>query len=84
MKMEITGKKFGSFTNKKGESVAFRTLYVKTPLKPSAGIQSYGYTVDKIGVTRCVNDDLMQLLAVGDIIDVAFNQHGQAVGVELC
>lgn len=84
MKMEITGKRFGTFTNKKGESVTFRTLYVKSPLKPVIGTESDGYTTDKIGVTRCLTDDDMRMFSVGDTINVTFNQYGTAEGVEIC
>ena len=39
MKMEIIGKRFGTFTNKQGDTVAYRTLYVKSPLNPVKGSQ---------------------------------------------
>ena len=84
MKMEITGKRYGTFTNKKGDFVVFRTLYVKTPLKAVDGTVCDGYTAEKIGVTRCLTDDDMSMLSVGDTIDVTFNQYGTAEGVELC
>ena len=84
MKMEITGKRFGSFTNKQGENVDFRTLYVKSPLKPAIGYESEGYTSEKIGVTRCLTDDDMHMLSIGDTIDVTFNMYGGVEGVELC
>ena len=84
MKMEIIGKRFGTFTNKQGDSVAYRTLYVKSPLKPVLGSECDGYTSEKIGVTRCLTDEDMRTLSVGDVIDVTFNQYGGAEGVELC
>ena len=84
MKMEITGKRYGTFTNDKGLIVAFRTLYVKSPLKSIEGAVSEGYTSEKIGVTRCVSDTDMELLKIGDTIDVTFNQYGNAEGVEIC
>ena len=84
MKMEITGKRFGTFTNKQGENVAFRTLYIKSPLKPASGSECEGYTSEKIGVTRCLTDDDMRMLSIGDNIDVTFNIHGGVEGVELC
>lgn len=84
MKMEIIGKRFGTFTNKLGHSVTFRTLYVKSPLKPVNGTQSDGYTSEKIGVTRCLTDDDMHMLSIGDTIDVTFNQYGSVEGVEIC
>ena len=84
MEMEIIGKRFGTFTNKQGESFAYRTLYVKSPLKPVNGSECDGYTSEKIGVTRCLTDEDMRVLSVGDIIDVAFNSHGGVEGVELC
>lgn len=84
MLMEITGKRFGTFTNKQGTAVVFRTLYVKSPLKAVNGTESDGYTTEKIGVTRCLSDDDMRSLSVGDVIDVTFNQYGNAEGVELC
>lgn len=84
MKMEIIGKRYGIFTTKQGDTVTFRTLYVKSPLKPSNGIEVEGYTSEKIGVTRCVNNDEMHMLSIGDIIDVTFNQYGGVDGVELC
>ena len=62
MKMEIIGKRYGTFTTKQGENVSFRTLYVKSPLKTGNGIQSDGYTSEKIGVTRCLTDDDMFML----------------------
>ena len=84
MKMEIIGKRYGTFTDKQGNSVLFRTLYVKSPLKPVNGIQSDGYTSEKIGVTRCLTDDDMLMLSVGDTIDVTFNQYGKVEVVEIC
>ena len=84
MKMEIIGKRFGTFTNKQGDTVAYRTLYVKSPLNPVKGSQCEGYTSEKIGVTRCLTDEDMRTLSVGDVIDVTFNQYGGAEGVELC
>ena len=84
MKMEIIGKRFGTFTSKLGDTVAYRTLYVKSPLKPVSGSESEGYTSEKIGVTRCLTDEDMRTLSVGDVIDVTFNQYGGAEGVELC
>ena len=84
MKMEIIGKRFGTFTNKQGTSVVFRTLYVKTPLKSVDGTECEGYTSEKIGVTRCLTDDDMRVLSVGDVVDVTFNQYGNAEGVEIC
>lgn len=84
MKMEIIGKRFGTFTNKQGDSVAYRTIYVKSPLKPVRGSECDGYTSEKIGVTRCLTDEDMRVLSVGDVIDVTFNQYGGAEGVELC
>lgn len=84
MKMEIIGKRYGTFTDKQGKPVVFRTLYIKSPLKPVNGTQSVGYTAEKIGVTRCLTDDDMCILNVGDTIDVTFNQYGTAVGVGLC
>lgn len=84
MKMEITGKRFGTFTNKQGTPVIFRTLYVKSPLKAVSGTDCEGYTTEKIGVTRCLTDDDMRMLSVGDVIDVTFNQYGNAEGVEIC
>ena len=84
MKMEIIGKRYGTFTDKQGKAVVFRTLYVKSPLKPSNGTVSEGYTSEKIGVTRCLNDEDMQMLSIGDEIDVTFNQYGNAEGVEIC
>jgi len=84
MKMEITGKRFGTFTNKQGESVAYRTLFVKSPLKPVNGSECDGYTSEKIGVTRCLTDEDMRVLSVGDIIDVTFNMYGDVEGVNLC
>lgn len=84
MKMEVIGKRFGTFTNKQGESVAYRTIYVKSPLKPKIGSECEGYTSEKIGVTRCLSDDDMRILSLGDIIDVTFNMYGGVEGVELC
>lgn len=84
MKMEITGKRFGTFTNKLGRSVVFRTLYVKSLLKAVSGTECEGYTTEKIGVTRCLTDDDMRMLSVGDTINVTFNQYGTAEGVEIC
>ena len=84
MIMEIIGKRFGTFTNKQGDSVAYRTLYVKSPLRSVNGSEAEGYTSEKIGVTRCLTDEDMRTLSVGDVIDVTFNQYGGAEGVELC
>ena len=84
MIMEIIGKRFGTFTNKQGNSVAYRTLYVKAPLRSVNGSECEGYTSEKIGVTRCLTDEDMRTLSVGDVIDVTFNQYGGAEGVELC
>lgn len=84
MKMEIIGKRFGTFTNKQGNSVAYRTLYVKAPLRSVNGSECEGYTSEKIGVTRCLTDDDMRMLSIGDNIDVTFNMHGVVEGVELC
>lgn len=84
MKMEIIGKRFGTFTNKQGESVAYRTLYVKAPLNPVNGSECEGYTSEKIGVTRFITDEDMRIISLGDIIDVAFNMYGGVEGVELC
>lgn len=84
MKMEIIGKRYGTFTDKQGNPVVFRTLYVKSPLKSGKGTVSEGYTSEKIGVTRCVTDTDMDLLQIGDTIDVTFNQYGNAEGVEIC
>lgn len=84
MKMEITGKRFGTFTNKQGESIAFRTLYVKSPLNPVRGSECEGYTSEKIGVTRFLTDDDMRILSLGDVIDVTFNMFGGVEDVELC
>lgn len=84
MKMEIIGKRYGSFTSKQGDTVTFRTLYVKSPLKPVNGCDSEGYTSEKIGVTRCLSDDDMKMLTTGDTIDVTFNQYGTVESVELC
>ena len=84
MIMEIIGKRFGTFTNKQGDTVAYRTLYVKSPLKAVRGSESDGYTSEKIGVTHCLTDDDMRALSIGDIIDVSFNQYGGAEGVDLC
>ena len=84
MKMEIIGKRYGAFTTKQGDTVTFRTLYVKSPLKPVSGSECDGYTSEKIGVTRCLTDDDMKMLSIGDTIDVTFNQYGTVEGVELC
>lgn len=82
--MEIIGKRYGTFTTKQGDTVSFRTLYVKSPLKPVKGSESDGYISEKIGVTRCLTDDDMHMLSVGDTIDVTFNQYGSVEGVEIC
>lgn len=84
MKMEITGKRYGTFTSKLGDTVVYRTLYVKSPLQPVRGSESEGYTSEKIGVTRFLTDDDMRILSVGDIINVTFNRFGHVEGVELC
>lgn len=84
MKMEIIGKRFGTFTSKFGDSVAYRTLYVKLPLNPVGGSACEGYTSEKIGVTRFLSDDDMRMLSLGDVIDVTFNMYGGVEGVELC
>lgn len=83
MKMEIIGKRFGTFTNKQGDSVVYRTLYVKSPLKQKDGSESEGYTSEKIGVTRCLTDDDMRMLSLGDIIDVVFNRYGGVESVDI-
>ena len=84
MKKEIIGKSFGTFTNKQGVAVEYRTLYVKAPLKAKNGSECEGYTAEKIGVTRCLTDDDMRMLSVGDEINVTYNQYGNAEGVEIC
>lgn len=84
MKMEIIGKRYGTFTDKQGNPVVFRTLYVKSPLKAGKNIESEGYTSEKIGVTRCFTDEDMQMLSIGDTINVTFNQYGNVEGVEIC
>lgn len=84
MKMEIIGKRYGTFTDKQGKSVVFRTLYVKSPLKAGNGTESEGYTSEKIGVTRCLTDEDMQMILIGDTVEVTFNQYGNAEVVEIC
>ena len=84
MKMEIIGKRFGTFTSKQGDTVSYRTLYVKSPLKPVSGSECEGYTSEKIGVTRCLTDDDMRMLSLGDTINVTFNMYGGVEGVSLC
>lgn len=84
MKFEITGKRFGSFTNKNGDPVIYRTLYVKSLLKPVNGTVSDGYTSEKIGVTRCLTDDDIRLISVGDTVEISFDNYGKAERVELC
>lgn len=83
MKMEIIGKRFGTFTNL-GNTVAYRTLYAKTPLNPSKDSECEGYTSLKIGVTRFLTDEDMRMLSIGDVIDVTFNMFGSVEGVEIC
>jgi len=84
MKFEITGKRYGTFTSVTGDTVVFRTLYVKQALKPVNGAESDGYISEKIGVTRCLTDEDMRLLSVGDTVEISFNMFGKAERVELC
>lgn len=83
MVYNITGFKFGSFTDDKGKRVDYSNVFVSIPIAPEKGENgtfSGGYYTQKISIGRVITDDTARKIINGaKHIDLNFDMFGKVV-----